>query len=62
MSTPSSPIINVLKKELTLAIIRNNYNLLSPEILNLSKQLDDLMTPIFKTQLETAFLLNSINY
>lgn len=52
MSTPSSFVINTLKKELTLTIVRNDYNLSSPEILRLSKQLDDLMNPIFKKQLE----------
>ncbi|MDF2878464.1 MAG: hypothetical protein K0S30_1560 [Clostridia bacterium] len=54
MNTPSSHVIETLKKELTLAIIHNHYNLLAPEVLSLSIQLDDLTTPIFKHQLETA--------
>ena len=58
MNTPSSPIINVLKKELALAVTRNDYNLLSPEILSLSTQLDTLMIPIFKSQLEETLFLN----
>jgi len=62
MNTPISHALKALKKELALAIIRNNYNLLAPEILSLSKQLDDLMTPLFKTQLETALFFDSIYY
>ncbi|MDF2614707.1 MAG: hypothetical protein K0S71_2493 [Clostridia bacterium] len=58
MNTPSSLIINTLKKELILAIIQNDYNLLSPEILSLSKQLDELMVPLFKNQLKNSFLLH----
>lgn len=56
MNTPSIPIINALKKELALAITRNNYNLLSPEILSLSTQIDALMIPLFKIQLEETLL------
>lgn len=47
----SSNIIS-LKKDLSCAIIKNHYDLLSPEVLILSKKLDELMTPYFKNQLE----------
>lgn len=40
------------KKQLALAIEKNNYNLQAEEVLTLSKQLDELMLPAFKTQLE----------
>ena len=62
MDTSPSHVIKTLKKELVLTIIRGNYDLLSPEILSLSKQLDDLMIPIFKNQLEEASSLNVINH
>lgn len=49
----SNPIhIIKLKRELTHSIIRNNYNLLSPEVLRLSKELDELMLPLFIKQIE----------
>lgn len=40
------------KKQLALAIEKNNYNLQAEEVLTLSEQLDELMLPAFKTQLE----------
>jgi hypothetical protein len=58
MNAPSNCTIKALKKELIIAIVRNNYNLLSPDIISLSKQLDDLMIPLFKSQLEETILLN----
>lgn len=43
--------IILLKKELAYAIERNHYDLLSPEVLRLSRELDCLMTPLFENQL-----------
>lgn len=51
ISNPS--IIIKLKKDLTYAIQKNNYNLLAPEVIRLSRALDQLMTPIFETQLNS---------
>ena len=42
-----------LKKELCAVIAENNYNLLSPEVLTLSQELDNLMAPLFSSQLHT---------
>ncbi len=48
--------INILnlKKELCATITANNYNLLAPEVLTLSQELDHLMTPLFSSQLHKA--------
>ena len=43
--------IYALKKQLCDAIVDNNYDLQAPEILTLSSQLDSLMLPLFKEQL-----------
>lgn len=51
MDTSNFYIISNLKKELILAIIHNQFNLLSPEVLTISKQLDVFMNPLFKDQL-----------
>lgn len=50
--TPDIFKINALKKELSSCIVAHNYNLLSPETLSLSHEIDELLLPIFKTQLE----------
>ena len=51
METPDFVYILKLKRKLASAIIENNYNLLSPEIIRLSKELDELMLPLFMKQL-----------
>ena len=61
MNSPNSYLVKTLKKELTLAIVNANYNLLNPEILSLSRQLDDLINPLFKSQLEAVRILYAIN-
>ncbi len=61
MNSPNSYLIKTLKKELTLAIVNANYNLLTPEVLSLSRQLDDLINPLFKNQLESIRILYAIN-
>ena len=40
------------KKQLALAIEKNNYNLQAEEVLSLSERLDELMLPAFKAQLD----------
>lgn len=49
----SIKILN-LKKELCATITANNYNLLAPEVLTLSQELDLLLTPLFLSQLYTT--------
>ena len=44
--------IYLLKKQLCDAIIDNNYDLQATEVLTLSEQLDNLMIPLFKEQLD----------
>ncbi len=56
MNNANSYIIKTLKKELSQAILRNNFDLSAPEVLQLSQKLDDLMNPLFKEQLETIIL------
>lgn len=51
MNTSTQNDILHLKKTLHLIIKENNYNLLSPEILALSQELDLLLNPFFKKQL-----------
>ncbi len=51
-NTPQIMTINSLKKQLSSLIVKNNYNLLHPDILILSNELDHLMIPLFKVQLE----------
>ena len=46
--------IYALKKQLCDAIVDNNYDLQSPEILTLSSELDCLMLPLFKEQLNSC--------
>lgn len=52
--TPQIMTINSLKKQLSSLIVQNNYNLLHPDILTLSYELDHLMIPLFKVQLELS--------
>ena len=40
------------KKRLVQAIIDANYNLQADEVILLSKHLDELMLPVFKSQLD----------
>ena len=40
------------KKQLVQAIIDANYNLQADEVILLSKHLDELMLPVFKSQLD----------
>lgn len=49
---PSNEAINSLKKELCDLLIKNNYNLLAPEVLAISIKLDRKLLPIFKKQLD----------
>lgn len=44
-----------LKKDLIKTIEQNHYNLLSPEVIKLSIQIDSLMAPLFKQQLHNNF-------
>lgn len=55
MSIPIPNEIIHLKKLLSLTIQKNEYNLLSPEVLQLSKQLDLLLNPLFKEQLQNTY-------
>ena len=47
--------IIALKKELAKTIEQNHYDLLSPEVINLSIKIDCLMMPLFKQQLNHNF-------
>lgn len=55
METTTLTTIMSLKKELLSLIKANNYNLLSPEVIELSRELDRLMLPLFKRQLNPNF-------
>ena len=55
METSTLTIIKSLKNDLLKAIEANNYNLLSPEVIQLSHELDRLMLPLFKRQLNKNF-------
>lgn len=50
--TPDTQTINSLKKELCDLLIKNDYNLLAPEIIDLSMELDNKLLPIFKKQID----------
>ena len=52
METSITTIIISLKKDLARVIEQNHYNLLSPEVIKLSTELDHLMVPLFKKQLD----------
>ena len=53
MEPSTRTIIMALKKDLARLIEQNHYNLLSPEVIKLSTELDRLMTPLFRRQLDT---------
>lgn len=53
MEPSTLTIIMALKKDLARLIEQNHYNLLSPEVIKLSTELDRLMTPLFRRQLDT---------
>lgn len=55
MQPSTLAIIIALKKDLARAIEQNHYNLLSPEVMNLSIKIDCLMTPLFKQQLDNNY-------
>lgn len=55
METSTPTLIMKLKKDLLKAIEANNYNLLSPEVIDLSNELDRLMLPLFKRQIDDNF-------
>ena len=44
--------IYLLKKQLSDAIVNNNYDLQATEVLTISQELDILMIPLFKEQLD----------
>ena len=52
METSTPTLIMKLKKDLLKVIEANNYNLLSPEVIELSSELDRLMLPLFKRQVD----------
>ena len=52
METSTPTLIKRLKKDLLKVIETNNYNLLSPEVIELSSELDRLMLPLFKRQID----------
>ncbi len=52
ISRANNPSISQLKNELSHSIITNNYDLLSPEVLQLSQELDMQMLPQFQQQLD----------
>ena len=58
METPTLTHISTLKKKLAYAIAENHYDLLSPEVLLLSEELDRLMIPLFTQQIENNRLTN----
>lgn len=55
MNIPTPNEIIHLKKTLSLTIQKNEYNLLSPEVLQLSTQLDLLLNPLFEEQLKNTY-------
>ncbi len=55
MKTSTLTVIMSLKQDLIKTIEANNYNLLSPEVIELSSELDRLMLPLFKCQIDNNF-------
>ena len=55
METSTLTTLIALKKDLVKVIEQNHYDLLSPEVVTLSVQIDRLMTPLFKQQLDNHF-------
>lgn len=56
MEMTSLTTIISLKEDLNKAIEDNHFDLLSPEVISLSQQLDLLMAPLFKSQLRRVSL------
>lgn len=56
--TPDIKTLNMLKKELVNVLQKNNYNLLSEEVLTLSMKIDTLVVPLFQEQLDHYFSLS----
>ncbi|OOB79222.1 MAG: hypothetical protein ATN33_06255 [Epulopiscium sp. Nele67-Bin001] len=52
ISRVNNSSISKLKNDLSHSIITNNYDLLSPEVLQLSQELDTQMLPQFQQQLD----------
>ena len=52
MESSTLTTITAHKKNLIKLIEANNYNLLTPEVIQLSYELDCLMLPLFKRQLD----------
>lgn len=50
ITTPVTIIL--LKKDLNRALEKNHFDLLSPEVIALSEELDRLMMPLFEHQLQ----------
>lgn len=55
METSTLLLIISLKKDLLELIEANDFNLLSPEIIELSCKINRLMLPLFKNQLKNNF-------
>lgn len=55
MNIPTPNEIIHLKKALSLTIKKNEYNLLSPEVLQISQRLDLLLNPLFENQLKSTY-------
>ena len=55
METTTLTLIMSLKKDLLNLLEANNFNLRSPEVLELSHKIDVLMLPLFKHQLQNHF-------
>lgn len=61
-TTPDTQTINSLKKELCDLLIKNDYNLLAPEVLDLSMKLDTTLLPIFKKQFDFFNYFNNTSF
>ena len=55
METSTLLLIISLKKDLLELIEANDFNLLSPEIIELSCKINRLLLPLFKNQLKNNF-------
>ena len=49
--TPDVTQIKQLKKVLNQHLLENNFDLLAPDVLDISRKLDDFMLPIFESHL-----------
>lgn len=59
METSTLTTIMNLKQDLLYAIEVHNYDLLSPEVIKLSIELDRLMLPLFKQQVDNHLPISS---